>query len=242
MEYTKNNTLSEIVRDDFRASRVFEKYGLDFCCNGKRPLGEACSEKGLDADVIISEINSEKSGSERPAEDFVNMDLDKLVEYIIDRHHEYVKKALPLLNTFSNKVLNAHGKNHPELERVNELYHQVEADLASHLFKEENVLFPFISKMADIKRQGGTLDFIPFGSVRNPISMMESEHDNAGNAFHEMRTITDNFRIPDDACNTFRSFYQELNNFELDLHEHIHLENNILHPRAIALEDELVQN
>ncbi|MCE1165548.1 MAG: iron-sulfur cluster repair di-iron protein [Bacteroidetes bacterium] len=240
MEYTKNNTLSEIVRDDFRASRVFEKHGLDFCCNGKRPLGEACVEKGLNAEAIIGEIKNEMSNTERPDEDFEKIDLDELVEHIVNTHHGYIKRILPTLNTFANKVLNAHGKNHPELERVTELYHQVEAELTSHMFKEENVLFPFISKMADIKRMGGALTSIPFGSVRNPIAMMEAEHDSAGNAFHEMRAITDNFRIPDDACNTFRSFYGELNNFELDLHKHIHLENNILHPRAIALETELV--
>lgn len=242
MEYTKNNTLSEIVRDDFRASRVFEKHGLDFCCNGKRPLGDACTEKGLDADIILNELKTEMTSNERPAEDFEKMDLDFLIGHILDNHHSYIKRIMPLLSTFADKVLNAHGRNHPELARVNELYHLVETELTGHMFKEENVLFPYIGEMAVAKREGGSIAPPHFGSVKNPIAMMESEHDSAGNAFHEMRDITGGFRIPDDACNTFRSLYEELNNFEMDLHKHIHLENNILHPKAIALEEELMQN
>ncbi|HWQ82621.1 MAG TPA: iron-sulfur cluster repair di-iron protein [Ignavibacteria bacterium] len=240
MEYTKNNTLSEIVRQDFRASRVFEKHGLDFCCNGKRALEAACAEKGLDTETILTELKEEMKSDNAPDEKFEGMELDELVNHIVTRHHGYIKGILPLLNKFSDKVLNAHGKNHPELARVSELYHQVEAELTSHMFKEENMLFPFIVRMSEIKKNGGKLTSIPFGSVRNPISQMEAEHDNAGGAFHEMREITDNFRVPGDACNTFKSYYEELNNFEMDLHKHIHLENNILHPKAIETEEYLL--
>jgi regulator of cell morphogenesis and NO signaling len=239
MEYTKDNTLSDIVRNDFRASRVFETHGLDFCCNGKRKLDEACREKGIEADSIIAELNKELSSDKTNEENFDKMDLDVLIDHIIDKHHSYIKRILPVLNSFSEKVIKAHSGKHPELIRVSELYHNVGAELTSHMFKEENMLFPFIKRMADLKRSGGALTSIPFGSVKNPIMQMEAEHDNAGNAFHEMREITGSFRIPEDACNTFKSFYEELNNFENDLHKHIHLENNILHPKAIALEDEL---
>ena len=242
MDYTKNTTLSEIVREDFRASRVFETHGLDFCCNGKRKLGDACEEKGLDADNILTELKKELSGDIQQEENFDKMDPDVLIKYILDKHHAYIKRIMPLLSAFSEKVVRAHSNNHPELIRVSELYHQVEAELTSHMFKEENVLFPFIIRMVEAKRNKTPLGAIPFGTVRNPIQQMEAEHDSAGNAFHEMRTITKDFGIPEDACNTFKSYYEELNNFENDLHKHIHLENNILHPKSIELEEVLLSN
>jgi regulator of cell morphogenesis and NO signaling len=238
MNITKEKTLGEVVKDNFKTAEIFESYGLDYCCNGKRSLSVACEEKKLDADEIIEKLkaaNINKNGNGT----FDKLELDELIDYIVKTHHSYVAKMLPVMDTHAEKVFNAHGKNHPELTEVSEIWRAVSAELANHMMKEERMLFPYIKSLVNAKRNSAGYQFAPFGTVENPISMMEKEHANAGDAFFRIKELTDNYSIPVDACATFAVFYNEMKEFENDLHLHIHLENNILHPKAILLEKEL---
>lgn len=238
----KNNfidkTLSEIVRKDFRAASIFEKYNLDFCCGGNRTLKESCEKNNIDLSLILDELNSIQNQDSFESLNFVNLELDFLVDYIINVHHSYVRNNIPLITSHSEKVVRKHSEHHPEVIKVKEIFDEVKSELLSHLNKEEQILFPYIKSLVNAKKMN-TIVHAPFGTIANPIRMMEAEHNNAGDAFHLIYELTNNYTIPSDACNTFMLFYKELDAFEKDLHKHIHLENNILFPRAIELEKEL---
>ncbi len=238
MNITKEITLGEVVKNNFKTAEIFETYGLDYCCNGKRSISLACEEKNINTDELIEKLsaaNINKNGNGN----FDKLELDELIDYIVSTHHSYVAKMLPIVNTHAGKVFNAHGKNHPELIEVTEIWRAISAELANHMMKEERMLFPYIKSLVNAKRNSAGYQFAPFGTVENPISMMEKEHANAGDAFFRIKELTENYSIPDDACATLTVFYKELNEFENDLHLHIHLENNILHPKAILLEKEI---
>jgi regulator of cell morphogenesis and NO signaling len=241
MNIVKENTLAEAVKGNFRISEIFESYGLDYCCNGKRSITEACEDKNINPDIVIEKIaiaNINKNGNGT----FDKLELDGLIDYIVSTHHSYVAKMLPSIDAHAEKVYNVHGKNHPELSEISEIWKAVSAELANHMIKEERMLFPYIKSLANAKRSSSGYQYAPFGTVENPISMMEREHANAGDAFFKIKELTNNFLIPADACTTFAVFFDELRDFENDLHMHIHLENNILHPKAILLERELSKN
>lgn len=241
MTITQEITLGEVVKDNFKTADIFESYGLDFCCNGKRTIEEACLEKNINPAELIEKIkiaNINKNGNNN----FDNMELDVLIDYIVNTHHSYVAGMLPKIDEHSIKVLNAHSKNHPELINVIETWNVVRAELANHMLKEERMLFPYIKSLVNSKRYSSEYQFAPFGTVENPIAMMEREHSNAGEAFFEIKRLTNDYAIPPDACPTFNVFFNELREFENDLHIHIHLENNILHPKAIQLEKEILKN
>ena len=237
MNYTEKSTLAEIVKNDINTAKIFESYGLDFCCNGKRPLDEACHEKNLEPKKILDEISAKTDNNE--SADFNSMDIKDLTDYIIGKHHEYIRNIIPTIRSFGEKVVRAHSANHSEVKKIAELYMRVSIDLENHLMKEENILFPYFKSLSQAKNTSMPIPVPHFNTVRNPINMMEQEHTDAGDIFHEIRKLSDDYKTPPDACNTFIAYYNELKNFEDDLHVHIHLENNILHPRAIALEDEL---
>lgn len=241
MKITKENTLAEIVKADFKTSEIFESYGLDYCCNGKRSIADACDEKNIDTKELIEKLANLKI-SNNGDENFNEMELDDLISHILNEHHSYVSKMLPILDSHAEKVYNAHGKNHSELEEVKNIWTDVSNELANHMMKEERMLFPYIVSLVIAKKNISDFQYAPFGTVENPINMMEREHTSAGNAFFRIREITDNYKLPQDACTTFEVFYKELNEFENDLHKHIHLENNILHPKAILLEKTLLNN
>lgn len=232
-----NLTLSEIVKDNFHTAAIFERYNLDFCCNGKRTLADACTEKGINPENVISEIeelNSSYAEKDiKPAE----WSLDFLIDYIINNHHSYVNRMLPVISAHTQKIALVHGENHPETKRVAEIFSAVNNEMRHHMMKEEKILFPHIKVLVKNSSNGNSGDKPYFGTIKNPIAMMEAEHQSAGDGMLEIKKLTNNYTPPQDACNTYRICYQELKGFEEDLHKHVHLENNILFPGAIKMEE-----
>ncbi len=246
MEQNKSNanamrdlTLSQIVNSNFRAAAIFEKYNLDFCCGGNVPVKEACEKKGLDSALVYDELRS-LYDDHRPDNKFEEWHLDFLIDYIVNNHHAYILRMIPVLSAHTQKIASVHGKNHPELLMVADSFSRVYKDLRQHMIKEEQILFPFIKQLVKTKRSNKRSEAPFFGSVKNPIKMMEAEHQAAGDEMHEIRNLTNNYQIPEDACNTYAVTMQELKEFEEDLHKHVYLENYILFPKSIELETELV--
>ncbi len=235
----EQQTVKEIVAEDFRTAAVFERYSIDFCCHGNVPLDEACKGRGVTVDQVLSEIGALTKESGRERESFDTWDLDRLADYIVTTHHAYVKSAIPALLAHTDKVAMVHGERHPELLTIRDIFGKVAGDLSQHMMKEELMLFPYIKAMARARRDGSAIQRPPFGTIQNPLRMMEREHESAGNETSEIRSLSNVYTPPTDACTTYRVTLQELNAFEMDLHKHVHLENNILFPKAIVLEQEL---
>jgi regulator of cell morphogenesis and NO signaling len=239
METLEKNTQKEIgqfVAEDYRTAAVFSKYKIDFCCNGNRTIEDACSKKGIDSTLVLDEINAVLNTSRGETIDYKSWPLDLLAEYIEKKHHRYVEEKIPVLRQFLDKLCRVHGERHPELFKINELFTASAGELAAHMKKEELILFPFIKKMVKAKLENGAVQSPQFGTVENPIAMMMEEHDNEGQRFRDIAELTDNYNPPADACNTYKVTFSMLDEFEKDLHLHIHLENNILFPEAIKLE------
>lgn len=227
-------TIGEIVAEDFKTAAVFKKYGIDFCCKGNRTIDEACERKKINPEAVRSDLQSiQKTSGEI---DFNSFPLDLLADYVEKTHHRYVDEKTPILLQFLNKLCHVHGGRHPELFEINELFMQSAEDLGAHLRKEEQILFPFIRKMVDAKLKGIALENPHFGTVENPVNMMMHEHSIEGDRFARISEITNGYTPPEDACSTYRVTFQMLEDFENDLHKHIHIENNILFPKAIELE------
>jgi regulator of cell morphogenesis and NO signaling len=221
------------------ATRVFEKLGIDYCCRGNRLLEEACMEAGVPAEQVIALL--EKEGGcgdlDRPtSHDWSSATLSSLTAYIITKHHGFMREELSRLTELMAKVLAAHGENHPELHRVQSIFRELKDELTDHMLKEEQILFPYINNLEASVARGEPVQVPFFGSVRNPIRIMTQEHDNAGRSLRGLREASSDFQVPVDACASFRALYQALEALEMDLHAHIHLENNILFPRAAELE------
>jgi len=241
METLQNNLqkpIGQYVADDFRTAAIFSKYKIDFCCNGNRTVAEACNKKGIDSTILMDEINTVLNNKRGETIDYKSWPLDLLVEYIEKKHHRYVEEKIPVLRQFLDKLCRVHGERHPELFKINELFTASAGELASHMKKEELILFPFVKKMVKAKLENGAIQSPQFGTVENPITMMMEEHDNEGQRFRDIAELTDNYNPPADACNTYKVTYAMLDEFEKDLHLHIHLENNILFPEAIKLEQQ----
>lgn len=232
-------TLAEIVTDNVRSAVVFEEFGLDFCCKGNRSLESACAEKKVDVQKIINELTS-ISVNGNGTQNVNDWLLDFLVDYIINNHHQYVRRMIPIISLHSDKVASVHGRNHPETVTIADLFLAVREELEMHMMKEERILFPYIKIMVQSQQDNSQLTPPLFGSIQNPIRMMEAEHTSAGDAMHQIRELSRKFSAPEDACNTFKALYSELKEFEEDLHKHIHLENNILFPKSIELETKLI--
>ena len=219
-----------------QSTRLFEKLKIDYCCGGDKPLAEACASVGIDVDNVMEMLAGETRSNLQDALDFQNASLPELITHILDTHHVFTKSEMERLQSLADKVLAAHGGNHPELIHVNELVTRLWADLKPHMFKEEQILFPYIVAMAEAADQNWAVPLAPFGTVNNPIRMMMREHDTAGEILRELRMITSDYTVPGDACISYQTLYQALENLEKDLHQHIHLENNILFPKAVDLE------
>jgi regulator of cell morphogenesis and NO signaling len=233
-------TLSQIVTKNFRAAGIFEKYSLDFCCKGNKLFSDACIEKNLNEAEILSEIQNTEAAADNSSLRAVEWDLDFLVDYIINNHHKYVRNSIPLISAHAEKVASKHGDNHPETIEINKIFLRVSKDLKQHLMKEEEILFPFIKYLVKTDRQKLRAERSYFGTILNPVNMMEAEHRSAGESMFQIRKLTDNFNPPDDACTTYRTYFKELKEFEGDLHKHVHLENYILFPKAIELEKRVI--
>ena len=235
---TLEKTIGEIVAEDFRSAAVFKKYGIDFCCKGNRSIAEACEPKGIDPANIYNELENFRNVHSDNT-DFNSWPLDLLADYVERMHHRYVEEKTPILIQFLQKIAKVHGERHPELHEVYELFMESAQDLGAHMKKEELILFPFIKKMIQVQRDGIPLDTAHFGTVENPVAMMKHEHAVEGERFQKIAELTNNYQFPEDACNTYRVSFQMLEEFETDLHKHIHLENYILFPKAIELEKTL---
>ena len=229
-------TIGEIVAADYRTAAVFRRHGVDFCCQGSRTLERGCRDAGIDTAEILRELEAVTSGPGAGVPRFNAWDLPTLVSYVVAKHHAYVREMLPLLLEHSGKIADAHRHHHPELPRVARLVEEIADEMTSHMMREEQILFPYIVRLATAAAERGLAPAAPFGSVDEPIHMIEAEHELAGHAMLQIRELTDGFEVPDDACSTYAVCLQELAACERDLHAHVHLENNILFPKALALE------
>ena len=230
-------TVREVALDLPESKRLFEELKIDYCCGGHRPLTEACASAGLEINQVM-ELLANVSTSKAAADgiDFQKLTLSGLIDHILETHHTFTKTEVSRLEALTDKVINAHGENHRELIRVGELVGLLCRDLNPHMFKEEQILFPYIVTMEQARLQGRPIPFPPFGTVNNPIRMMMMEHDTVGDLLRDLRVVTNDYKLPADACMSYEALFQALEGLEKDLHQHIHLENNLLFPKAAAME------
>ncbi|HEU4767403.1 MAG TPA: iron-sulfur cluster repair di-iron protein [Pyrinomonadaceae bacterium] len=229
-------TVREVVVELPEATRVFETLKIDYCCGGNQPLTKACESAGVEVENIMSMLAGLDDAEKNDQVDFQTLSPTKLIAHIVETHHVFTKSEIDRLQALIEKVCGVHGANHPELATVRHLFERLGADLRPHMFKEEQVLFPYIARLEHAASHNQPAPFAPFGTVSNPIRMMMMEHDAAGSILKELRTVTSDYQLPADACISYQTLYQALENLEKDLHQHIHLENNILFPKAIELE------
>ncbi|MBB4802083.1 MULTISPECIES: iron-sulfur cluster repair di-iron protein [Flavobacterium] len=236
METLEQITIGEYVAKDFRTAALFSKYGIDFCCNGNRSIEEACQKKAVTADILLQEIETVLSSKSDSGIDYNAWPIDLLADYIEKTHHRYVSEKTPVLLQFLDKLSRVHGAKHPELLLINELFKGCAGELAQHMKKEELILFPFIKKLVHATLSDELIELPHFETIQNPIAMMMHEHDAEGVRFRKIAELSNNYTPPADGCNTYKVTFAMLEEFEQDLHKHIHLENNILFPKAAKLE------
>jgi len=239
MNVNATRTVRELAIEIPNATRTFEKLGIDYCCGGGKSLSDACMHAHLPVDDVLRAL--EQGGSFTPATegslpDFTNGALGSLIEHIVTTHHVYVKQEIPRLQQLLHKVVSVHGKTHSELGQIQQIFHAMSDELTSHMMKEENILFPHIVALENAVSNGRPKPRPMFGTLSNPVRMMELEHDSAGAAIKSISELSGNYTPPDEACFSYKTLYSALKEFESDLHQHVHLENNILFPRAIAME------
>jgi regulator of cell morphogenesis and NO signaling len=236
-ETYNGKTVGELVAERFERARVFERFGIDYCCGGRKSLVEACTRAKLELDDIVAAliVSDEANGAAGAKTDWSGLSMSELVDDIVGTHHAYLRETLPRIEQITQKVAEAHGARHPETIEIMHVFAALEAELFDHMMKEEEVLFPWI-------KQADAGEAAPFhcGSVVAPISMMEHEHDHAGRALERLNKLTNGYQPPEDACATWTVMLQELARLEADMHVHIHKENNILFPRALRTEREIV--
>lgn len=237
---TPEVTIGEMVTKDYRTAQVFKKHGIDFCCGGKKTLTEVGRSKGINMDEIKSALAALQDENKESGLNFDEWDLDLLSDYVINAHHHYCRESIPFISELANKVARVHGYNHPELVKVAAVFARIAQDLTLHMQKEEKILFPFIKELVKSKRTGIKTETNPFGNVSTPIQVMEMEHEQAGEDLSEIRILTAGYTLPPEACNSYTILFKKLEEFENDLHKHVHIENNILFPKAIKLEQELM--
>lgn len=232
-------TVGAIAAKDLRKAEVFRKFGLDFCCGGKKSLEEACTDAGVSVNQVSEALESLPQQPANPAQDFNNWSLDFLADYIVNIHHRYVMDSIPALNGLAEKIAQHHGPSHPELHEIRTHVAALLSEMQSHQVKEEKILFPFIRQMVQCEREGKPFAYPPFGTIESPVQMMLADHDEAAAHIHAIETLSDNYQVPADGCDSYRLYYYKLHEFDKDLHQHIHLENNILFPKSVQLEKKL---
>lgn len=226
-------TLAQIVNSNHKAASVFEKYHLDFCCKGKRSLEQACREQQIELGQLTGELGYLFSKDITGEIDFNKLSLSQLCDYIVQTHHAYVKNEMPQLYAYLQKVSSKHGERHPELIKIFQIFAAVKEEMEGHMKKEEMILFPRIKEMERLANSESGQFQLNIGFLQSPINVMEQEHDHAGTQLNEIRKLTNDYTPPHDACTTYRLSFAALQAFEIDLHQHVHLENNILFPKAI---------
>ncbi|GIK22243.1 MAG: iron-sulfur cluster repair di-iron protein [Ignavibacterium sp.] len=229
-------SIGSIVADDFRTATIFNKYKIDFCCNGHKSFAEVCEAKKINVDSLTEELDSVINSNQKPTVDFQSWPLDLLADYIEKKHHRYIEQRSPEIKAYLDKLCRVHGKNHPELFKITELYNQGAGELAQHMKKEELMLFPKIKALVKLSEKGDVEKDKKPGSVSSIVQTMIAEHENEGVRFKQIAELTDNYSTPADGCSTYNVTYSLLKEFEEDLYMHIHLENNILFPGTLELE------
>ncbi len=242
MNHIIEKTIGQMVAEDYRTAQVFKNHKIDFCCKGNRTLQEVADKKGLDLETLTQELDSVQNQDQGDQPNFKSWPLDLLIDYIEKKHHRYVEQQIPILKQYLNKLCRVHGERHPELLDILEHFNASAGELSMHMTKEELVLFPWIRKMSSGNLNDSTVEPPHFGTVKNPIKMMMNEHDNEGERFRKIAQLSNDYTPPTDACNTYRVTFSLLQEFEDDLHRHIHLENNILFPKSEILENKVLIN
>ncbi|MGX5819232.1 iron-sulfur cluster repair di-iron protein [Chitinophaga lutea] len=228
--------VGQLVSDNYRTAAVFSKYKIDFCCNGNRTVEEACAQKKVDAGLVAGELSAVLAIQPETGTDYNTWQPDTLADHIVNRHHSYVATQIPALQAYLHKLSSVHGGAHPELLTIGRLFNESAAELTMHMKKEELILFPYIRQMTAAQETGSKAAAPHFGAVGGPIAMMMHEHNQEGERFRQIQALSNDYRVPPDGCNTYRVTYALLKEFQDDLHLHIHLENNILFPKAADLE------
>lgn len=243
MQINKQTTLGDIVAESYQTAAILEKYQLDFCCHGSRSLAEACQATNLDMEKITTELqhaldgtNSDRDERAGVPANLKDWPLDLMADYVEKMHHRYVTRQTPVIKNYLDKIVQVHGMRHPELAEIRSIFQQTAGELAMHMKKEELMLFPFIRKITIASLSGAKAAPPPFGSIANPVNAMLADHEAEGERSAKIRSLCNDHIAPEDACNTYRLTFQLLHDFEKDLHQHIHIENNILFPKAIELE------
>ena len=239
MNIDLNQTVRDLAVENPAATRVFEKFGIDYCCGGGKSLREACQAAHVAPDKLVELLQAAgQSRSRNGNKDWKSESLADLIDHIVETHHAYTREELDRLEPLLAKVCSVHGQRHPELLSIRRLFGGLSQELTMHMMKEEQVLFPYITRMEEAVLERRPVVPPMFGTVQNPVQMMMHEHDDAGQALHEMRGLSAGYTVPQDACVSFQTLYRALDEFERDLHQHIHLENNILFPRVVEMERE----
>ena len=240
MNVNATTTVRELAIATPGATRVFERYGIDYCCGGQRALSDACRQANLSVEEVVRALEQEEPAAQtgETVRNWQEESLTGLAAHIVDRHHFFTKQELDRLEKLFDKVCVRHSANHPELAEAQRLFLRLKQDLIPHMLKEEQVLFPYVARLEEAVSEEREIPQPFFGTVNNPIKMMMTEHETAGELLVELRRATSGYTVPADACASFQTLYQALAAFEADLHQHIHLENNILFPRAVEMESQ----
>lgn len=241
MNITQETTVGETVRMNFTTARVFEAHKIDFCCGGDISIREASEKAGVITEDLMSELESVLKKEDRDSLFIDNLSLKNLIDHILTTHHTYVNGTIPFLLQKLQKLCEVHGENHPELFEVKAHFADAAGNLSSHMHKEESILFPYIRDMEAVQ-QSGNGKFPDYLGVEGPVREMMTEHQTEGDRFKKIADITDHYQVPPDGCSTFEVTYKTLEEFVNDLHRHIHLENNILFPKALELEKNVIGN
>ena len=228
-------TIGEIVAADYRTAEVFEAHGIDFCCGGKIALATICREKGVDTAVLLHEIESVKSEQIDRSQNYTAWELPFLADYIVNTHHVYLKENDGQIAAYARKIAGVHGAHHPEVIEIASIFDKIATDMAVHLKEEEEVFFPAVKRADATRKAGNTPEAKDREIIKASLAKLGREHGEIGDAIHTIRHLSNEYAIPDDVCNTFMVTYQKLKEFEDDLHKHVHLENNILFPKAANL-------
>lgn len=231
-----NQKIGAIVAEDYRTAVVFKEYGIDFCCGGGRTLEDTCQSKNIPLAEIMEGLTAILQVPTSVQADYASWSMKLLCTYIEEKHHHYVRRVIPQIREFSAKVARVYGERYPEMIQIFMAWEALSQELSTHMLKEEEILFPYLKERSLVQEAGKA----PFGSVKNPIQAMEAEHETAGQLMAKIRELSHNFTVPADGCTTFRVLYNMLEEFEEDLHLHVHLENHILFPKALALEQKVV--
>ncbi len=230
-----NKTIGEIVAEDYRTAKVFEGHGIDFCCGGNIALRIICEEKEIDVALLTKELEAVKNEPVERSQDFSAWELSFLADYIVNVHHSYLKENMDKINGYTLKIAEVHGSNHPEVIEIASIFSKIAANLKAHLRQEEEEFFPALKRVETNKKTGTKPTAKDTETIKESLKNLAEEHEKIGDAVHQIRRLAGGYKIPPDVCNTFALAYRKLKEFEDDLHKHVHLENNILFPKAMRL-------